>query len=140
MTRVTFYVLAQGAVSDRHQFACRLTEKAVNQGSKVMIATNDETETKALDELLWQFRAESFVPHHTYGDTLESPVLLSHDGDDIQQHDLLINLRRNIPGAFSRFARLVEIVIQDPADKQLSRKHFTYFKERGYEIETHNIG
>lgn len=139
MTRITFYVLPQHTVTDRHNFACRITEKAVSQGNNVMIATGDPAETDALDELLWTFRAEAFVPHRPAGSDCKAPVVISHHEDDAAQHDLLINLRSDIPSSFSRFNRLVEIVIQDETNKRYTRQHFTFYKERGYEIETHTI-
>lgn len=104
-----------------------------------MLATRDEGESQHIDQLLWSFRPESFVPHHLAQQNIDSPVLISHHEDDNRHHDLLINLRTDIPPQFSRFNRLVEIVIQDERDKVFTREHYSFYKERGYPIETHTL-
>ncbi|SMF08920.1 DNA polymerase III, chi subunit [Alteromonadaceae bacterium Bs31] len=143
MTRVDFYVLQKPAQQDRRHFACRLAEKAVAQGSRVMIATGDSAESQAMDELLWSFRPESFVAHTSAADTLEdierAPVLIGHEGDDLNHHDLLINLRNDIPQNFSRFTRLAELVIQQDTVLEASRKHWAFYKSRGYQLASHKI-
>ena len=41
---------------------------------------------------------------------------------------------------FSRFQRLIEIVSADDADdKQQARERFRYYRDRGYEIRTHDL-
>lgn len=139
MTRVDFYILQKQTAADRHDFTCRLTEKAVAQGNRVMIATENEAETQTLDELLWTFRPESFVPHGTGAAASAAPVLISHSGDDPDHHDLLINLRQNIPPEFSRFQRLAEVVVQEPAILSSTREHFSFYKARGYQMNTHKL-
>lgn len=146
MTLIDFYVLDKNSTRDQHHFACRLIEKAVRQGNRVMVATKDEAETQALDEALWSFRPESFVPHVTLSQTEEnskyaelSPVLISHTADDPSHHDVLVNLRLDVPEQFSRFQRLAEIVIQEEAALQNSRRNFAFFKERGYPVNTHKL-
>jgi len=141
MTKIDFYILPQETLSARQHFACRLTEKAVSQGNRVMLATRDSHETQILDELLWTFRPESFLPHASTGDneTEKAPILISHAGDDMSHHDVLINLRNEIPEIFSRFQRLAEIVVQEPDVLSATRQHFAFYKERGYALDTHKI-
>jgi DNA polymerase III subunit chi len=63
MTRVDFYVLPDADPAQRPLLACKLAEKAYGQGLKVYIHTATEGEALHLDELLWTFRAGSFLPH-----------------------------------------------------------------------------
>lgn len=141
MTEVDFYVLEATDRAARWQFACRLVEKAVRQGNKVMIATGNEAESRELDQLLWSFRPESFVPHVILGDgdSDSVPVIISHDGDDVQHHDVLVNIRAGLPQQFSRFKRLAEIVVQDETILQATRNNYAFYKERGYPIKTHKL-
>ena len=81
MTRVSFYLLNSQDVQSRQQFACRLAEKAVRQGNKVMIATGNEAESRELDQLLWSFRPESFVPHVILGAGLTGLSCAYHLGE-----------------------------------------------------------
>ncbi len=141
MTLIDFYVLPKQTVDEQHHFACRLIEKAVRQGNRVMVATKNEDESKKLDDTLWSFRPDSFVPHTLLGDTkaAESPVIISHGEDDDSHHDVLINLRLEVPAQFSRFKRLAEVVIQDNSVLENSRLSYAFYKKRGYPINTHKL-
>jgi len=140
MTEVDFYILDLPHRSDQWDFTCRLVEKAVYQGNKVMIATDDKETSEKLDHLLWSFKPESFIPHGIQDQTPEDvPVLISHGGDNAHHHDVLVNIGLQLPQYFSRFNRLVEIVVQEESVLQATRNNYTYYKERGYPIRTHKI-
>ena len=53
--------------------------------------------------------------------------------------DVLINLCEEIPDFFSRFERCMEIVIQQPVVLENTRKHFAFYRERGYPLNTHDL-
>ena len=42
-----------------------LLEKAIGRGARVIVQTVDERRLKALDDLLWTYAPESFLPHGT---------------------------------------------------------------------------
>ena len=44
-----------------------------------------------------------------------------------------------VPPFFSRFERVVEIVNQDETQRQLARERFKYYRDRGYDLHTHNL-
>ncbi|WP_423895008.1 DNA polymerase III subunit chi [Candidatus Pelagadaptatus aseana] len=141
MTRISFYILGDDNDDARKLFACRLAEKAWREGNRIYIAVNDAAEAEALDQQLWRFRPESFVPHSTeHSETPSAAVVIGCQDDCGDHHDLLINLRSQIPSHFSRFERLVEIVSQSENILTETREHFTFYKQRGYPIETHKIG
>jgi DNA polymerase III subunit chi len=50
---------------------------------------------------------------------------------------VLINLHETPPPFFSRFERLAEIVSEDGA--AAARERFRFYRERGYELRTHNM-
>jgi len=139
MTQIDFYILQKPDEHSRLHFVCRLTEKALTRGNRVMIATEDATQTRQVDKLLWQFRPESFVPHSTCEAPLRAPVLISHEGDDKDHHQVLINLRTNIPPEFSRFDRLLEVVVQDQQVLKVTREHYVFYKSRGYQLNNHKL-
>ena len=49
------------------------------------------------------------------------------------------NLNAEPPPFFSRFERLAEIVGKDDADVVAGRERFRFYRERGYELRTHNL-
>lgn len=142
MTLVDFYVLSADNVEAQHHFVCRLTEKAVKHGNRVMIAARDKEESEQLDEKLWTYRPESFVPHalgHEKELSSTTPVVIQYGEDNPEHHDLLINLCMSVPEQFSRFKRLAEIVIQDENSLKASRESYAFYKVRGYPINTHKL-
>lgn len=143
MTLIDFYVLQSQDINERHRFACRYIEKAVRQGNRVLVATEDQSMSQAFDELLWCFRPESFIPHRVLGNETSAenlePVVISHDQDDIEHHDVLVNLTQGRPAFFSRFKRMAEIVVQNEPILSSTRENFKYYRSRGYPLKTHTM-
>ena len=52
---------------------------------------------------------------------------------------MLINLALAPPPFFSRFERLAEIVGAEAADAAAGRERYRFYRERGYELRTHNL-
>ena len=63
MTQVDFYILQDVEIDARHRFACRLASKAVSSGLQVVVYAEDEKIASQLDELLWRYPAQRFIPH-----------------------------------------------------------------------------
>ena len=141
MTRVDFYVLPNADSAQRSLLACRLAEKAYTQGLKVYIHTSSDGESQQLDELLWTFRQGSFLPHaiHTEGNDEAPAILLGHAHAPSTHTDVLINLGTEIPLFFSRFERVAELVDQRPELLAQSRERFRFYRERGYDLNTHQL-
>jgi DNA polymerase-3 subunit chi len=139
MTRIDFYVLQQDSLIARYHFACRLVEKALNHGHHIVIALDDADQAASLSEYLWSFKPESFLPHHLQTDSESSPIILVWDEVEDQYHDLLINLRGDIPDGFSCFQRVVEVVVQDTSCLTSTRNHFQFYRDRGYPLKSHPV-
>jgi len=137
MTRIDFYFEAE----DKLQVACRLSAKAAQQKLRVLIYAGDEAEAQRIDKMLWTWQATGFLPHCMTRSPLaaETPVLITHDPEDTPHDDVLLNLHREWPPAFSRFRRLVEIVGRDEADREAARSRFRFYRDRGYEIAHHDL-
>lgn len=137
VTRIDFYTGA----SDKVGVACRIAAKAMSQKLRVLILAADEAMLARVDRELWMQPAVGFVPHCRANAAIaaETPVLLSIDAGDPPHDQVLVNLHDATPSTFARFKRLVEIVSQDDSDKQRARDRFRYYKDRGYEIKTHDL-
>lgn len=141
MTRIDFYVLPNADPTERSLLACKLAGKAYSQGLKVYIHTPSASDTQHLDDLLWTFRDNSFLPHaiHSAATDDAAPILLGHDHEPTDHTDVLINLGTDIPLFFSRFDRVTELVDQRPDYLAQSRERYQFYKERGYELNTHKL-
>ena len=149
MTKVDFYILQDSTEEARRHFTCRLVDKALRSGHQILITTDSQEEVQQLDDLLWTFKPETFIAHEAFdprskiAPAVSAPVAIATTAlADHQLHEyrgLLINLGQKIPSWFSRFERLSEIVIQEPAILKNTREHFSFFRERGYPIEYRHI-
>jgi len=141
MTQVDFYILAEQAAGDRYRLACRITEKAWQQGRRIYLHTNSAAESRHLDRLLWTYKEGSFLPHGLVGkaDPEINPILIGNAPDAAGEHDVLINLAAEVPVFFGGFERVAEVIDHDPQVKQLGRARFRFYRDRGYNLSTHNI-
>lgn len=139
MTRVGFYVVQAADQTQRLQVAVRLADKAFQQGHRIFINAVDEAQARTLDELLWTYRPASFLPHGLHGQEQSKSIAIGWGQEPLDHNDLLINLQLGIPGFFSRFRRVAEVVTQDPASLDALRRSWTFYKERGYQLEKHDL-
>jgi DNA polymerase-3 subunit chi len=145
MTRVDFYLLQNPESDGKKQLTCKLADKAYRLGHQVYILTANQEEARQLDDLLWVFNPGSFAPHGLLGepDKVRSnafpPILIGYQESPDTRYDVLISLWQEVPGFFSRFERLIELVGHDEDEKQRARAKFRFYKDRGYLLETHNM-
>lgn len=141
MTQVDFYILDDPAADARQRFACRLAEKAWQQGHKVYIHTGDAALSSRIDDLLWTFREGSFVPHSLdeAPEADEAEIHIGHGEEPLHHDEVLINLGSEIPLFFSRFRRVAEVVDADEGNRRAGRERFRFYRDRGYPLESHSI-
>ena len=119
--------------------AADCVQKAYSQGHRVFINAADEEQARVLDDMLWTWRPTSFLPHGLLGQENSESIAIGWGQEPEGHSDLLINLQLQIPEFFSRFRRVAEVVIQDPASLEALRRSWTFYKERGYQLEKHDL-
>lgn len=139
MTRVDFYLIEHGAAGEKELAVCKLANKAFGLGHRIYILTTDEAQARRLDQLLWTFSAGSFVPHALSGTDADCPVLIGHDEPPATCEDVLVTLATEVPGCFSRFRRVAEVVGSDEDQKRLARERFRFYRDRGYAPQSHTL-
>lgn len=139
MTQVDFYLLPEGDESNRIDFACRLAETIWRKGHRLYIHTSDEQQARALDEKLWSFKPDAFIPHGLIGNQPPSPVEIGWQEDPGDHHDVLLNLDLKVPMHFSRFQRVAEIIDDSEAVREPKRADWKFYKERGYPVRANDM-
>lgn len=137
MTRVEFYSNA----ADKAEVARKLAAKAYAAGQCALLYTRDERLAAELDLSLWTRGQLSFLPHARCGHPLagRAPILIGDNPAPLASPDLLVNLADEVPPCFGRFARVIEVVGDDEADKQLGRTRWRHYRERGYELKVEDL-
>jgi len=142
--RVDFYVLGEERGETPLQFACRLSERALRDGYRVLIACPDAPTLATLDGLLWSFRADAFVPHgHLHADAEADPadpvlLALATTAPSVR-HDLLIHLDAAPPAHGLPAGRVADIVAPDPPARAAGRERFRWYRAHGVEPTTHTL-
>jgi DNA polymerase-3 subunit chi len=142
MTEVKFHF----NVPDRTDYTCRLLRKATRQGAQVVV-TGPAAVLAHFDRALWTFDPIEFLPHvmpragQPVPERLRgAPVWLLGDTSDAPHHDVLVNLGQEAPTGFESFARVIEIVSSDDADRAAARARWKHYAARGYAILKHEVG
>ena len=142
--KVDFYILSGGGESGHTRYTCRLAEKAYKLKHHIYIHVNNGVEAQQLDELLWTFSQDSFVPHELCADPLseskpESPIIIGYNNVAPDGYGMLINLSQGIPKFYKQFDRVAEVVADADTLRQISREHFRFYRDQGITPDTHQI-
>jgi DNA polymerase III subunit chi len=137
MTRIDFYQID----SDEPPllFTCRLIEKIYRKGLQVYIHAMSEEQATELDDLLWSFRSDRFIPHTLASNPDEAPIKIGCSGEPEEHQEVLINLAADVPDFFSRFDRVAEIVPLGEERRVSARQNYRFYKDRGYSLQYHQI-
>jgi DNA polymerase-3 subunit chi len=140
--QIDFYLLENPEQSVAG-FCCKLVEKAYHQGHDIFIQVETDEALHNLDDLLWTFRQDSFLPHATSADDepvcKHSPIRLGRCGENNGKKDVLINLS-GVPSAdFSQYQRIAEIVSADETDIAIARSKFKTYQTQGIRPTHHRI-
>ena len=146
--QVDFYLRPETSPDALELFACRLVETVWQRGHRVLVVVASEPAARRLDDLLWTFRDESFVPHRRIGagdpaatetvsEPVSEPVIVTTPGMWRGALDVLVNLTASVPEEAARAERIAEIVPAGGAGRDAGRERYREYRDRGFELRTH---
>jgi DNA polymerase-3 subunit chi len=144
VTQVDFYILDSDSDDARLKLACKIVDKATQLDHHVYLHSTSDDEARKLDELLWTFAQDSFIPHLVVRSELGAPplepVLIGvNQPPGPGRWDVLVNLAADVPEFFSRYERVAEVVDANPARREQSRERYRFYRDRGYKLNTHQV-
>lgn len=134
-----FYILPGSHGEARTEFAARLCEKALNAGMSVRVLTDTAAQSALASEVFWALRPDAFVPNSLTEDAHTPTWISAQESLNVAENTLLINLSKKMPAQVSSYARLAEVVIQDPSILEATRKNYSNYKKQGLDSKTHSI-
>ena len=138
MTRIEFHFNTQ----ERLIYTSRLLRKARLQGFRVAVLGEAST-LQRLDQALWSFSEIEFLAHCTSDDPplVQQASALFLGEQALQRHDLtvLVNLGDQVPPAFERFERLIEVVAKDEHGLSEARHRWKHYKAQGFDLVQHDL-
>ena len=144
MTPVEFHILSETGDVARLRYACRLVEQAYEQGQRCYVYADSNDQAKRMDDTLWTFRDQAFIPHEILSqDSPSHPRIVAIIGNSpvapTEFQSLLINISESIPETFGSFTRVCEVVDADPQHKQLARERYRQYRDKGCQLDTKTL-
>ena len=141
MARADFYLIAKPRFAEKPLLlVCELARKACDAGQPLLVLANSAAQAEVLDELLWEFDPDAYVPHQVAGmdeDDEVTPVLIVAPEYEAPMRPLVLNLRNGaVPGGFER---VLEVVPADAASRAPSRQRWKDYAARGLEVSKHDM-
>jgi DNA polymerase-3 subunit chi len=141
MPRADFYLIDKPRFRDDPLLlVCELAKKAFAGEQPTLILARSRDQAEALDEKLWEFDENSFIPHQIVGDGDDdaiTAVLIVPPDATTPDRVLVINLRDECaPGLFDR---VLEVVPADEDQRLGSRERWKTYKQAGFDVAKHDM-
>ena len=140
MPRADFYLIDKPRFREQPLLlVCELARRAFAAQQPTLILARDHGQAEAIDEWLWAFDEDAFIPHQLAGDDDDagSAVLIVPPGVDTPSRPLAINLREACVSG--DFQRVLEVVPADEAERSGSRERWSEYKRRGFALSKHDM-
>lgn len=140
MARADFYLIQKERFREEPLLlVCELARKAHDANLWTLVLARDEEQAQRLDELLWEFDADAYIPHQVAGDEEDelTPVLIATPETDTPMRALVINLRDEpVAGTFER---VLEVVPADDSARGPLRERWKQYQSRGLELKKYDM-
>ena len=137
MTEVTFHFNA----ANKFEHLLRVIRKGHRLGARLVVVA-PEARLHRIDQGLWVHFGQEFIAHARLTASPEvvsrSPIVLATPDQDLKaapHHEVLVSATDELVTGFGAFERVIEVVSQEDADRDLARKRWAQYAERGYAIQ-----
>jgi DNA polymerase III subunit chi len=129
MAELWFYHLER---SELERALPPLLEKCLQRGWRALVRGGVKERIDALDEVLWTYRDDSFLPHASEGDAARQPVWLTTDGGNPNGAQVLFLIDGAELGDIAQFERACLVFdARDQAALESARLRWKAAKEAG---------
>jgi len=146
-TQVMFYLLKDDVTDESEKdtrsaiyHACLQASHFYRQNQRVYIYTQDKQHAEQVDEMLWAFDSDSFVPHNLVGEGPKQGAIVEIGYQAPQgRRPVLINLTTTVPNFANQFNYIVDFVPSDEALKQQARERFKTCRQWGFQVNNQAV-
>lgn len=123
----------------KENLVCILTRVQWRLGKTILIACDDWSQAVRIDELLWKFDNDSFLPHKLYNNKNQdrnTPVLIYWAQccyNNVERY-LLINLMNQHMDFFFNFNEIIDFVPTESKLKKRARIRYKFYKDMGFNL------
>ena len=141
MPRADFYLIDKPRFREEPLLlVCELVRKAYAAELPTLVLARDTAQAEALDDLLWSFDPDAYLPHQIAGSDegdVDTPILITTPEMDVAARPLLINLRDAAPAG--SFERVLEVVPADPATRGPLRERWKHYQSLGFAVTKYDM-
>ncbi len=141
MAKVTFYT----HINDKLLFACQLI-KTINKREQPVLVWVEHQETLAiLDQMLWTFEKNSFLPHDVWQEGSDFPdtsAIVLCAGVHLPEKaplPVVLNLSQQYWQDISHVDRVLELIGSGEEELAFARQRFKAYRQADFIIEHHNM-
>ena len=135
MTEILFVEVTTNRLEFR---VCELAEGIYARGERLQILAPDSAQASRLDDLLWSFRPDSFIPHGLLkpaGANPTLPVVLTTREEPVPGIRHLIMLELASPEFTRSFVEAIHFVVVDNRERrEASRRYWVQLREAGFTL------
>ncbi len=134
MTEINFYNITKSSVE---KLLPRLLEKILQEGSNISFLFKNIEVLQYMDDFLWTYKKESFIPHST-DDSMyynSQPILLSLKDENINNADVLVTIEGFLTENINKYMKIIDIF--DGNDKEIFEDalvRIEKIKNKGYKV------
>lgn len=134
MTDIRFYHMEQSTLD---QTLPAIAMKAWQSGAKVMIRVPDDKEATRLNDLLWSFRPDIFLPHGADGDKHadKQPIWITANDNNVNEAEILILTHGCVVDNVADFKMCCEM-LDGRVETQIkdARRRWKVYKEANHDL------
>ena len=146
-TQVMFYLLKDDGTDETEKesrsaiyHACLQASHFYRQNQRVYIYAQNQQHAEQIDEMLWAFDSDSFVPHNLVGEGPKQGAMVEIGYQAPQgRRSVLINLNSDVPNFANQFQFIVDFVPSDETLKQQARERFKTCRQWGFQVDNQAV-
>ena len=138
--RADFYLIQKARFREEPLLlVCELARKAFDANLSTLVLARDADQAEQLDDLLWSFDEDAYIPHQLAGDDEDelAPVLIAGPDVDTPMRTLVINLRD--AAVQGNVERVLEVVPADDGARGPLRERWKQYQVRGFDLKKHDM-
>jgi DNA polymerase-3 subunit chi len=135
MTEVIFVEVTASRMEIR---ACEIAEQTYAQGERLQINAIDEEQAARLDDLLWTYKPDNFVPHGLWksmDNESAQPVVITTRKERVPGIASLLTMDYCPVEMVQQFSKVIHVVLVDNHERlEASRRYWTLLKDAGFSL------
>ena len=140
LQQVDFYLLQANSRRNPLKVAVQLIEKAWNGGQSIYILCHNQQQVEQLDQLLWTFKADSFIPHGILNaDNSSNESIVIGTEYQLPVSDVVLNLSNRQPENPQQCQRVLEVVAAEEESTIAARQRYRYYQKLDIKPNTHKL-